>query len=93
MKVFVLKIHCHLVQMTFVLSVKERCPRVCLIQTSGGETKKELMASAALEAGHLEEPPQVLSPQWSGRGPFPLSVPPRLHPTQLYTFRCPRCDF
>lgn len=27
---FVLKIHCHLVQMTCVLSVKERCPWVCL---------------------------------------------------------------
>lgn len=38
---FVLKIHCHLVQMTFVLSVKERCPQVWLCtDPHGGSSGK-----------------------------------------------------
>lgn len=75
---FVLKIHCHLVQMTFVLSVKERCPRCVCTQTSGGELRRSSGRSLPSGAGDISRSRLWVTLSASGMAvaPFPLSVPP-----------------
>lgn len=85
---FVLKIHCHLVQMTCVLSVKERCPWVCLYTDpyGGGWVNEEALASRcsrwqpdSISGGQTGLFSVILSVASLVKRPWPLSLFPT-HP-------------
>ena len=81
---FVLKIHCHLVQMTFVLSVKERCPRCVCTQTSGGELRRSSGRSLPSGAGDISRNRLWVTLSASGMAVAPSlfpSLPTASHPT------------
>lgn len=87
---FVLKIHCHLVQMTFVLSVKERCPRCVCTQTSGGELRRSSGRLLLLGAGVISRSRLWVTLSSSGVAVAPSlfpSLPTASHPT----VHLPRC--
>lgn len=83
---FVMKIHCHLVQMTFVLSVKERCPQCVCTQTSGGELRRSSGRSLPSGVGDISR-----SRLWVTLSASGMAVAPSLFPSlptvsiQLYT--------